>query len=137
MALSAALTAWAREWAAGGNMRAVIVTFAIGGVLALVPALVLFNLAKARKSFSQRFAIAFLLLSAATLGSTLLVYSIGYRSYYAKWHAVALTHDWFLQLFFTTASGVYQFAVLGVRSFLPLGLVCLFGVSWLIARRPV
>jgi len=42
---------------------------------------------------------------------------------------------WFFQLIFTGASSVYQFMVLGLRLFVPLGLVCLLSTSFALAKR--
>ena len=40
-----------------------------------------------------------------------------------------------IQFVYTSAAAVYQFAVMGVRLYLPLGAVVLFGTALMIARR--
>jgi hypothetical protein len=49
------------------------------------------------------------------------MFSIIYRNFYAQWHGDPFTRIWLFQLTFTSASALYQFAVLGLRLYLPLG----------------
>ena len=42
---------------------------------------------------------------------------------------------WAFQFVFTSISAVYQFLVIGLRLFLPLGLVCLVASSYHLAKR--
>lgn len=44
---------------------------------------------------------------------------------------------WFFQFAFTSASAVYQFAVLGVRHYLPFGLILLIAASILSMPQPL
>ena len=137
MGASAWLAGAVKAKAFGGSLEAVVLTFALGGLTGFVPALTAYRLKGAQKSSSQRFALIFLSLAAATSGCTYTFYLLAFRSYYAQWHDEVLTADWFREQFFTTASAGYQFAVLGLRSFLPLGLGALFFASWLISKKPV
>jgi hypothetical protein len=137
MSASAFLSGAARGKAFGGSLETLVLTFFIGGLAGFVPALFLFRLFGAGMARSQRFALAFLALSAATIACTSLTFTIIFRSYYAQWHDNFLTGDWLREQFFTFASASYQFGVLGLRSFLPLGLVALFGAAWLISKKPV
>ena len=52
-----------------------------------------------------------------------------YRLFYARWHAPFGTRTWVYQFTFTSASAVYQFIVMGIRLYLPLGFAAL-------GRRP-
>jgi hypothetical protein len=134
-------SAWLAGAAAGksirGSLSAEIVTFSIGGLAALSPGLFLFRLLGPGKGHGQRFALIFLSLAAATALCTWLTFAVFFRAYYAQWHDDFLTGDWLREQIFTMASAGYQFAVLGLRSFLPLGLPALFLASWHISKKPV
>ena len=137
MGASAALAGVMKAWSSGGNLDTVIVIFAIGGLVAFVPALTAYRFLGGQKVRGQRIALAFLTLAAATIVCTSATFTLIFRTYYAQWHDEILTGDWFREQFYTTASSTYQFAVLGLRSFLPLGLPALFAASWLISKKPV
>jgi hypothetical protein len=137
MGASAALAGVMKSWAGGGNLRVVAISFAAGGFAAFVPAFAAYRLFGARKTRSQRFSLAFLTLASATVFFTAITFALIFRSYYAQWHDTVFSGDWFRQQFFTTASSLYQFAVLGLRSYLPIGLPALFAAAWLISRKPV
>ena len=87
-----------------------------------------------RRSREAAFAAAFLCLSIFTIGITAVIYAFIYRSYYAQWHGDPFTKLWLAQFAYTTASALYQFAVLGLRLYLPLGAAFLFVASFLLAR---
>jgi hypothetical protein len=137
MAASAAIAGAVKSWSPGGNLQMIIAVFDFGGLAGFVPALTAYRFYAADKARGQRFSLAFLALLATTLLFTWLTYLAIFRSYYAQWHDDFLTGDWLREQFFTTASSAYQFAVLGLRSFLPLGLPALFFASWLISKKPV
>ena len=63
------------------------------------------------------------------------IFAVIFRQYYAQWHGDPFTRIWLVQLVFTTASALYQFAVLGIRLYLPVGVIFLFAASWLLADR--
>ena len=131
--LSGALKGKALE----GSLETLVLTFSIGGFAGFVPALFVYRLFSRGRSASQRFSLAFLALTAMTIVCTSLTFTLIFRAYYAQWHEAFLTRHWLEQQFFTTASASYQFAVLGLRSFLPLGLAALFLASWQISKKPV
>ena len=137
MGASAALAGVMKSWAGGGNLVFVTASFAAGGLAAFVPALIAYRMFGARKSRSQRLALIFLALTAATILFTNMAFALIYRTYYAQWHGDFLSGDWLRQQFFTTASSTYQFAVIGLRSYFPLGIAALFFASWLISKKPV
>jgi hypothetical protein len=137
MASSAALAGLMRSRAFGGNLETVIAVFGIGGLAGFVPALTAYRLFGRQKSRSQRFSLMFLALTLATVACTSLTFTLILRSYYAQWHDDFPSLHWFEEQFFTTASSTYQFAVLGLRSFLPLGLPALFFAAWLMSKKPV
>ena len=63
------------------------------------------------------------------------LYALDYRAYYAEWHADTFTRIWFLQFAHTIAAALYQFAVLGLRLFFPVGFAALLVASFWFARR--
>jgi hypothetical protein len=57
-----------------------------------------------------------------------------YRLFYAQWHRPFGTRIWAYQFIFTSAGAVYQFLVMGLRLYLPVGLPILAGTSLWLAR---
>lgn len=82
-----------------------------------------------------RFAAFFVALTACTILMTAFLFAMDYRVFYTRWHDPFGTTNWILQLLFTGASAVYQFSVLGLPLFLPLGLISLIGTSFALAKR--
>jgi hypothetical protein len=82
-----------------------------------------------------RFAAFFLALTTGTVLMTAFLFAMDYRIFYARWHAPFGSVIWMFQFVFTGASAVYQFLVIGLGLFLPLGLVCLFATSLALAKR--
>jgi len=74
-------------------------------------------------------------LAAATVFITAGLFALEYRSFYAQWHAEPLSRIWLLQFLFTSASAFYQFAVMALRLYLPLGPLFLIPGAWLMIRR--
>jgi hypothetical protein len=104
------------------HLSPLLMVFAGGGALAwLASAAVLALLGRRIASWHLRLPLAFVILGAATIGFTALLFVLDYRAFYARWHAEAFTLDWTLQQLFTAASATYQFLVIGLRLYLPLG----------------
>lgn len=82
-----------------------------------------------------RFAAFLFWLTAGTVGATALLFAVQYRAFYAQWHAPFPTRIWIFQLVFTSASAAYQFAVMGLRLYLPFGFLFLLAASAIMARR--
>jgi hypothetical protein len=82
-----------------------------------------------------RFAAFLLALTTGTVLMTAFLFAMDYRIFYARWHAPFGSVIWMFQFVFTGASAVYQFLVIGLGLFLPLGLVCLFATSLALAKR--
>ncbi len=82
-----------------------------------------------------RFAAFFLVLTTGTVLMTAFLFAMDYRIFYSRWHSPFGSIIWMFQFVFTGASAVYQFLVLGLGLFLPLGLVCLFATSLALAKR--
>ncbi|TIU13037.1 MAG: hypothetical protein E5W40_08905, partial [Mesorhizobium sp.] len=80
-------------------------------------------------------AAAFVCLLATTISFTGGLFALHYRSYYAQWHEPALTIAWSIQFVHTVATAFYQFIVLGIRLYFPLGFIALALASIWFARQ--
>lgn len=137
--LAMAASAWIglhwREWESGERIGDVAFLFFACGLagfpLAMVPA----QLLARGWSPERRFALAIIGLATTTIGLTALAYAIQYRLYYSEWHDHAFTIRWIFEVGFTTLAAIYQFAVMGMRLFLPVGLVALLVAGLWFARR--
>ncbi len=134
-AASALVTLYFRNGLLTSHITALTLIYFFGGALAwsiLVPPTRRF--ARQRPT-SARFAAFFLALSIGTAAMTAFLFAMDYRWFYSRWHAPFGSLIWIFQFLFTGASAVYQFAVLGLALFLPLGLLCLIVVSAYLARQ--
>ena len=119
-----------------GNHRAIVLgLYFTGAAFGWVAALPLIRFASHSRSQETRFAAAFLFLAGGTAACTAQLFALQYRHFYAQWHEPFGTRIWLFQFVFTSASAVYQFAVLGIRHYLPFGFILLVGASILHARR--
>ena len=135
MGLSAGLGLLFREWQTSGLIGSVVVLFIFGGIVAYAPAVGIARRLGRNLAAERRFALAFLLLSSATIGVTAITYAVQYRLYYSEWHDAPFTVRWLFEVGFTTAAALYQFAVMGMALLFPVGLVALLGASLLFALR--
>jgi len=135
MAISAQASLWLSVAALTSHYWSLTVIAFAGAALAWPISLVAFRFITFRRAREAAFAAAFLCLTIFTIGITTAIFAFMFRSYYAQWHGEPFTKLWLAQLVFTTASAFYQFAVLGIRLYLPLGVMFLFGASWLLASR--
>lgn len=87
-----------------------------------------------RRSFETRFAGYFFFLIFMTIGCNVLFYSLDYWYFYTQWHAPFPTKTWVYQFIYTNAGALYQFAVLGLKLYLPLGLLFLTIASYFKAK---
>ncbi|MBN9070823.1 MAG: hypothetical protein J0H34_04310 [Rhizobiales bacterium] len=135
-ALCAGWSLYAQGWQADDEARQVILVFLAGGALAFAPAFGLARLLSRGKPASAAFAAFFLSLACGTIGLTAALYAFDYRLYYAQWHDAPFTKLWAIQFAFTVAGALYQFALFGLRLYLPFGLAALFAASLWFARLP-
>lgn len=135
MALSALVSLYLRNRLLTSHLPALIIVYFLGGAFAWPLALPLARRLARGHGPEARFAAFFLALSLGTVAMTAFVFAMDYRWFYARWHAPFATLIWAFQFAFTSASAVYQFAILGLGLFLPLGLVGLTAVSLYLARR--
>ena len=134
-----AISAQASLWLSVGALTShywTLTAMAFGGAALAWPfSLATFRFIAFRRTREAAFAAAFLCLTVITIAATSAIFAVIFRSFYAQWHGEAFSRLWLVQLVFTTASALYQFAVLGIRLYLPLGVMFLFGASWLLASR--
>lgn len=135
MAASAVLNLLLDDWATPVKIRAVALLFAAGGLLAFPIGLLLARILSQDRRVEAAFAAAFVCLIVSTIAFTSGLYALQYRTYYAAWHAPAFTRLWANEYVFTIAAGIYQFFVLGIRLYFPVGFVALFAASLWFARR--
>ncbi|TIW94600.1 MAG: hypothetical protein E5V59_13435 [Mesorhizobium sp.] len=135
MGASALVTLFSDDWETPAKIRIVALLFAVGAALAFPIGLFAARLVSQGRRWEVAFAAAFVCLAAATIGLTGGLFALQYRSYYAEWHAPAFTHTWVLQFIFTMLIALYQFVVLGIRLYFPLGFVALFAASLWFARQ--
>lgn len=123
-------------WQTPAKIRSVFLLFGLGGFVAFPFGIYLARLlAQWRSSGETAFAAAFVSFALATIAATAALYGLQYREYYAQWHEEAFSRIWFLQFVHTLAAAAYQFAVLGVRLYFPVGFVALLAASLWFARR--
>lgn len=135
MALSALLALARRNGLITDRLFELMLVFYFGGAFAWPFMLPLGRLLAFRRPLETRFAAFFLTLSVGTMAMTAFLFAMDYRIFYSRWHAPFGSMIWMFQFVFTGASAVYQFAVLGSRLFLPLGLLFLLATSLYLAKR--
>ncbi|WP_457583275.1 hypothetical protein [Ensifer canadensis] len=132
MVASAWVALWLREGALTFHLVELLVMYGLGGMLAWPAALFLARFATLGRPAETRFAAYLLCLSLGTIAVTAMLFALDYRVFYARWHAHTGTRTWFYQFGFTSLVAFYQFLVLGVRLYLPVGGAALLAVSlWL------
>lgn len=134
MALSMLPSLYLRNRLATVHLEALTVLYFAGGLLAwpfIIPAV---RLLARNASPEARFAACFVLLALGTIAMTAFLFAMEYWLFYAQWHQPLLSRMGLKQLMGTVASGVYQFAVMGMGLYLPVGLPVLAGVSLWLAK---
>ena len=135
MGASAFLSLFLDSWETPAKIGFVVLLYAFGAALAFPVGLFAARLVSLGRPREVAFAAAFVCLLAATLAFTGGLFALEYRSYYVQWHAEAFTLTWTLQFVFTTLTALYQFVVLGIRLYFPLGFVALVVASVWFARQ--
>ena len=105
--------------------------FALGAATATLLGWPAATLATRRRPPSVQLAAMVLLLALGTAAFSALFFFIQTRAYYAPYYPAELTTEWLYHFAFTGAIAAYQFAVLGLRYFLPFGLIPLFAAAFL------
>jgi hypothetical protein len=135
MLASSMSTLYLRTGLETSHLGDLAILYFAGGLLAWPFALMLGRFFAHKRRIETRFAAFFVALSVCTILMTAFLFAMDYRVFYSRWHAPGGSVIWFFQLIFTGASSVYQFMVLGLRLFVPLGLVCLLATSFALAKR--
>lgn len=115
-------------WAPGTPLLLIVWAYARGAVLAFAPALFVTRFVFLGQSH-WRAVVLVLVLAGLTLGLTAGLIALEYRDYFSQWHAPFASRIWMWQQFYTFAGSAYQFAVVGLRLYWPLGPVLLIGFS--------
>lgn len=134
MGASALVNLWLDDWETPAKIRFVFLLFAAGGALAFPVGLFAARLVSLGRHWEVALAAAFVCLLVATIGFTGGLFALQYRSYYSEWHAPAFTLTWAFQFVFTMLTALYQFVVLGIRLYFPLGFIALALASVWFAR---
>jgi hypothetical protein len=134
MAFSAWCALWLREHDETFHLESILLLYALGGLVAWPLSLFAGRSIAQGRAVETRFAAYLLCLIAGTIGVTALFFALDYRLFYSQWHAAAGSRIWFHQALFTSLSAYYQFLVLGVRLYLPVGAVALLLASLRLAR---
>ncbi|NTJ65800.1 hypothetical protein G6M50_02825 [Agrobacterium rhizogenes] len=135
MAASVVAALYLRNGLQTSHLTALMLVYFFGGALSWPVLVPLARRFTRQQPTGARFAAFFLVLSVGTTAMTAFLFAMDYRWFYSRWHAPFGSLIWIFQFLFTGASAVYQFAVLGLTLFLPLGLVCLIVVSAYLARQ--
>ncbi len=106
-----------------------------GGVLSFPIALIAVRQMFSKRPPETRFAASFVLLTSTTLALTAVLSALIYLNLYADWRGDRLSYGWLVHLAYSGASSLYQFAVVGTRLYLPLGIVALLVASVWMARH--
>ncbi|CAM5593046.1 hypothetical protein MAUB1S_10016 [Mycolicibacterium aubagnense] len=136
MGASAYVRLFLADWQTPGSIVTVVAVFAAGGALAFPPGLYAARLVSLGRPGEVAFAAFLACLIAMTIAVTGGLYALQYRSYYAEWHGTPFSLRWFFQFAFTSAGALYQFAMLGIRFYFPLGFVALFAAALWFVRQP-
>lgn len=127
----------ARDWHMDEQARLLIALFGAGGFVGYPFARLLLVLLPGRWRPTQRFASAFIIIGAASVGFTAFFFALQFLGYFARWHDDHMSKRLMFETVFTILSACYQFLVLGLRLYMPLGLLSLLAVSTAFARRRI
>ena len=109
--------------------------FTISAALAFVPALTSARFISSGRGREQMFAAMFFCLATLTIAATALGYAVHYRIFHADWHSGQPALHLIGELLFGVLTSLVQFAIFGLRHYLPIGLPALFVFSYWYSRR--
>lgn len=124
------------DWQTPVLIETVVRLFAIGGFVAFPLGLFAASLLAGARRGGVAFASAFVSLTTATLGVTALLSSPIFHTRQPDWSADDPAMGLLGEIAVAIAAPVYQFAVLGLRLYFPLGFIALVIASLWFARRP-
>lgn len=134
MTFSALLSLWMSNGWQTSHLPSIIILVLFSAIAAYPLARLALYIIDRKKSFESQLAGSFLCLSVMTIGLTSVVYALSYWSFYTQWHAETFSQVWFWQFAFTNLGALYQFAVMGLKLYLPIGIIFLSIASWLISK---
>lgn len=134
MAASAVVSLYFRNRLETDHLAQLLVLYLAGGMLAWPFVVFAARLVARNAGLETRFAACLVLLATGTVAMTAFLFAMDYRLFYSQWHQPLLTKTGLRQVFGTFASAVYQFAVLGLGLYLPVGLPVLAAVSLWLAK---
>ena len=127
----------ARDWVAQGRTLELLAIIFLGALLGCLSGRLLLGVAPQKWRQTRRFAAAFLAIGAATIGITSFIFALQFRAYFAQWHDDEWSKRYLFETVFTILSAMYQFLVLGLRLYIPVGLIGLLAVSYGYAKRRI
>lgn len=128
---------WFRDWAVDDQTKLLIGIFAAGGLFGFPTARLLLGLVPEKWTPTQRFSSAFILFGAGTIGFTALFFALQFIDYYSQWHDDHASKRLLFETVFTILSACYQFLVLGLRLYVPFGLLSLIVLALAYAQRRI
>ncbi len=134
MAASALVSLYVRNRLETAHLAQLLALYLAGGVLAWPFVVFTARLVSRNARLETRFAACLVLLAVGTIAMTAFLFAMDYRLFYSQWHQPLLTKTGMRQVFGTSASAVYQFAVMGLGLYLPVGLPLLAAVSLWLAK---
>ncbi|MBB3975043.1 hypothetical protein GGQ64_000219 [Rhizobium azooxidifex] len=134
MATSAVVSLYLRNRLETDHLAQLLALYLAGGMLAWPFVVLAARLVARNARLETRFAACLVLLATGTVAMTAFLFAMDYRLFYAQWHQPLLTKTGIRQVFGTFTSAVYQFAVLGLGLYLPVGLPVLAAVSLWLAK---
>lgn len=134
MTLSAGFSLWLSNGLLTSHLSTILLMSFATSIVGYMLAMLAVRCFVKRKNFETRFAGYFFFLIVMTIGCNVLFFCLNYWFFYSQWHAPFLSKTWAWQFVFTNIGALYQFAVLGLLLYLPLGLIFLTITSFLKAK---
>lgn len=124
----------AQGWTDQDQLVAALWPYGVGGALGGIAAGLAVRYLLRTDSAGQRFALALAVHAIIGAGSTMLLFALQYRMYFAQWHSDVLTLTWAFQTFFTTVGSFYLFMSTGLVLLVPWAILCWISVAAMLAR---
>ncbi|MGH6762861.1 MAG: hypothetical protein ACRECW_14875 [Phyllobacterium sp.] len=132
MAASATLVLTLWNWRSPDQVNLIIALYFIGGLLAWPLAVFMLKFTAPHRSRETAFTSAFIFFSLSTIATTTALFIVQFQMFRMSLH----DHHTLLnaKTVWSVAMTVYQFAVIGMRLYLPFGLFVVLGASWWYAK---
>ena len=137
MAASATLELYRVGHGNSEKSRTLVAVFALSASLSWLIARSRLALVPPKWVVTQRLAAAVLALGLFTLGITAVMFAVHDMRYLVAWPYDHLSLGVAFEVSFNIAATIYQFLVLGLPLFFPIGLTGLLGASWLFAMKRI